>query len=548
MYYFLGTWHDHLAANPIGFTRSAGNFEAVDGDAVQGQNDDGANTANGLPNARHVDNANMNTPPDGIPPTMQMYLFEPDATFLAGNSGDESDVVFHEYTHGLSNRLVVDADGLSTLGDIQAGAMGEAWSDWYAMDYLVDQGLEKDTATVGDVRVGRYVTAGSTIRSEPLDCPVGSTATICDGTPGAGPGGYTYGDYGRVSARGVEVHADGEIWAQTLWDLRAAIGSKKAESLVTRAMELSPSNPSFLDERNSILQADLVVDGGKLQKKIWTVFAHRGMGYFAGAVNGDDTQPVEDFSMPPAADTPRGTLTGTVTDSDSGTPVSGIEVGFGGHASGFAGDYQTRTAADGTYTISGIIPGTYPKVFVEGAGYDPAVKILSIAARSQRVDWQVRRDWAAYSGGASVVTFTGPDFTPDCGPRMLIDQSQTSGWGSVVGAQSIVVKLPAAVTISQLLINPSATCGDDASASTGGYRVETSADGTTWTAAASGTFPAGTRTATPVPLTGGAAGVQYIRYSMLTTQGQDAGICPSDTAAGCTFMDSTELAVYGAAS
>ena len=44
MYYFLGTWHDHLAAEPIGFTRAAGNFEAVDGDAVQGRPDMTART------------------------------------------------------------------------------------------------------------------------------------------------------------------------------------------------------------------------------------------------------------------------------------------------------------------------------------------------------------------------------------------------------------------------------------------------------------------------------------------------------------------------
>jgi hypothetical protein len=70
--YFLGTWHDHLKAAPIGFTRAAGNFEAVDGDAVQAQTDDGADTANGLPDADHANNANILTPPDGIAPTMQM--------------------------------------------------------------------------------------------------------------------------------------------------------------------------------------------------------------------------------------------------------------------------------------------------------------------------------------------------------------------------------------------------------------------------------------------------------------------------------------------
>ena len=550
MYYFLGTWHDHLAASPIGFTRKAGNFEAVDGDAVQAESDDGANTAAGLPDVNHVDNANMNTPPNGTPPRMQMYLFVPDARFLAGNSGDEADVVYHEYTHGLSNRLVVDANGVSTLGDIQSGAMGEAWSDWYAMDYLTDKGLVKDTKALGEVRVGKYVTGGATIRSEPLDCPVGAVAAICPGTTAAGRGGYTYGDYGRISSRGAEVHADGEIWGQTLWDLRAAIGSTMAESLVTRALELSPSNPSFLDERNSILQADQIVDKGKLQKTIWQVFAKRGMGYFAAATDGDDAQPVEDFSMPPSASTPRGTLTGTVTDQDTGAPARGLTVGFGGHASGFAGDYSATTAANGKYTISGILPGTYAKVFARGNGYDPQTRTLSIASHTQTADWQVRRDWTASSGGASVVTFTGPDYAPVCGPVKLIDQSPNAGWGSDVAAagQQIVLRLPSQVNINQLVVNPSATCGDDPTSSTGGYRVETSPNGTTWTVAATGAFPAGTVTPTAVTLTAGTTGVGFVRYTMVTTQGQDAGLCPvgqPPTVTGCVYMDSTELSVYG---
>ncbi|MEU4236602.1 M36 family metallopeptidase [Actinoplanes sp. NPDC026619] len=554
MFNFLGTWHDHLLAKPIGFTRTAGNFEAVDGDAVQAQSDDGANTADGLPDGNHVDNANMNTPPDGTPPTMQMYLFLPDDLFIAGNSGDESDIVYHEYTHGLSNRLVVDANGNSTLGDVQAGSMGEAWSDWYAMDYLINEGLEKDTSAIGDVLVGKYVTAGTTIRSEPLDCTVDAPATVCPGTALSGPGGYTYGDFGRVYPFGPEVHADGEIWAQTLWDLRKAIGSKQAESLVTRAMELSPENPSFLDERNSILAADRVVYNGKLSATIWKVFAKRGMGYFAAALDGNDAAPVEDFSVPPAANTPKGALTGKVSDQDTGGPAAGLTVGFGGHASGFAGDLEATTAADGTYTISGIIPGTYAKVFARGAGYDQQVATLSIPSHTVRKDWVVRKDWAASSGGGTVVDFSGPDYTPyACGPVKLIDQSQSSGWGSDVadGGQWIILQLSGQVNISDLVINPSATCGDDETASTGGYRVETSVDGTTWTAAASGTFPNGTVTPTSVALAAGTGtGVEYVRYTMITTQGQDAGLCPADQPpaySGCVFQDSTELAVYGGA-
>jgi extracellular elastinolytic metalloproteinase len=332
LFYFINKFHDHLAAKPIGFTEAAGNFQQVNrsgqgkgGDPVQGHNMDGANTANGLPDGFHIDNANMATPPDGIPPRMQMYLFHfPDPAaedpFLQADGSDEADIVYHEHTHGLSNRLVVDANGISTLGNVQAGAMGEAWSDWYALDFLVGEGFERDTATPGELIVGKYVEAGgqNLIRTQPLDCAVGAPATACPGTPGAGSGGYTYGDFGKIIGQ-PEVHADGEIWGETLWDLRKAIGQRLAESLVTRAMELSPANPSHLDMRNSILQADKVTNKGKARDKIWKVFAHRGMGFFAAASSGDDTAPIENFDLPPAKNTPRATWS---APSSTPTPSS----------------------------------------------------------------------------------------------------------------------------------------------------------------------------------------------------------------------------------
>ncbi len=127
MFSFLGRFHDHLRAAPIGFTRAAGNFEAVDGDAVEGNAIDGANGPGGVPDGNHVDNANMATPPDGMSPLMQMYVFHQTGTlfpdedpFIAANSGDEADIVYHEYGHGLSNRLVVDVNGISTLNGFQA--------------------------------------------------------------------------------------------------------------------------------------------------------------------------------------------------------------------------------------------------------------------------------------------------------------------------------------------------------------------------------------------------------------------------------------------
>jgi hypothetical protein len=558
--YYLGKYHDHLADAPIGFTRAAGNFEAVDGDQLQAETMDGASTAGGLPDANHIDNANMSTPPDGTSPRMQMYLFpQPGAVgdpFIPSNGGDEADVVYHEYTHGLSNRLVVDAMGNSTLGNIEAGSMGEAWSDWYAMDFLVDLGFQKDSNAAGEVRIGNYVGAGhDEIRTQPLDCPVGSASAACPGTPGAGPGGYTYGDFGKVTGQ-PDVHADGEIWGETLWDLRGALGSKLAESLVTRAMELSPSNPSYLDERNAILMADQVVNHGKANKKIWATFAHRGMGYFAGATDGDDTAPVEDFSLPPAAGTPTGSLSGSVTDQDTHAAIAGAVVGFGGHASGFPDDYAAITDAAGHYAISGILPGTYPSVFSKANGFDRQVATLSVSSGATVRDWTMRRDWAALAGGGSVADFNGPDFSDfGCGPSAAINQSLGLGWGStvdavggVVSAKFVTVKLPRAVNVAAIAIDPGNTCGDAGSASVSDYTLETSSDGVTFTLAASGTFGAADRhRLNSITLSAGTtAGILFVRFTMKGTQvpGGQAS-CPGNFS-GCDFMDMSELEVYGA--
>ena len=84
--------------------------------------------------------------------------------------------------------------------------------------------------------MGEY--AGRSIRKQALDCAVGAPAATCPAPSGAsaGSGGFTYGDYGKIWFDVPEIHADGEIWAQTLWDLRRAIGSAEARRVITGAM------------------------------------------------------------------------------------------------------------------------------------------------------------------------------------------------------------------------------------------------------------------------------------------------------------------------
>ncbi|RZU20253.1 F5/8 type C domain-containing protein [Kribbella rubisoli] len=559
-FYLASNFHDWLAKPPISFTPAAGSFDAAGGDPVMLNALDGAATAaNGGPDANHIDNANMSTPPDGQSPTMQMYLWHfPGTTdeqegYVPSSGANDASILYHEYTHGLSNRLVVDATGNSTLNSIQAGSMGEAWSDFYAMDYLVSHGLEKDTTAPGEVLEGRYVSHGELFRTQAIDCRVKAVSPNCI-QPDGSKGGYTYADFPTIGGT-PEVHASGEVWAQTLWDLRERFGRSYAMSIITRAMELSPADPTMLDMRNAIVQADLVASGGKNADTIWTVFANRGMGWYAGVIDGGDSFPAEDFHKPPTGATT--TLTGTVKDKDTGAPVAGALVYVGGHSSGYAGDYAGTTDANGNYAITGVAPGTYPKLVMSAPGYELLVQPATVKPGA-KANFAPRRNWAASSGGGTVADFNGPDFSPQCGPGFAIDNAQGTGWGSTTGDDAgtptntmiekhIDIKLPAKVNVSGFNIDPSNTCGDPGSASTGGYRVETSADGTTWAVAASGTFDATNRGKyNLVAPTGNATGVQYVRFVMTSPQVPDFKTnCPDGAFGGCQFTDMTEIQVFG---
>jgi hypothetical protein len=575
-FYFASNFHDYLAKSPIRFTRAAGNFSAGDHDPVRLNNLDGAATDHGMPDGNHIDNANMSTPPDGISPTMQMYLFHFPGTSDDPVTGDpfvpttgslDASVLYHEYTHGLSNRLVIDANGNSTLNSIQSRSMGEAWSDYYAMDYLVTKGFLKDTKKSGDLLEGKYVAANKhLIRTMAIDCAVGATKPkgCKSGFDPSVKGGYTYGDFPNVIGE-PEVHGSGEIWGQTLWDLRNKLGHVVTDTIVTRGMSLAADDPDFLDMRNAILRADLVAYNGSHTKAIWKVFAHRGMGFFAGSLDSADQAPAQDFHVPPANNPHDGTIAGFVTDPGTGDPVQGALVQVTGQSA------RTTTGPDGFYEIDNLVTGTYKKVLASAPGYlgdahaGTAVSFGDFTG-ADLTDFEINRDWASNSGRAEVVDFDGPDYTFfGCGPLGALDTSLTTGWGSVTGHEnppgnpvptnvfepkSITVKLPTAVDIDSFQIDPAATCGDGGSASTGDFMIETSTNGTSFDVAAEDTFVASDRghlnEVDPAPGTGN--DVQFVRFTIESNQTPDfATSCPDGPFDGCTFTDLTEFAVLGTA-
>ena len=546
VYWYLNRFHDHLEAEPIGFNAAAGNFEGAD--RVRGEVLDGADTAGGLPDPYHYNNANMFTPPDGSPPIMQMYLFRKDRRspdFPSANAGDDASVVYHEYAHGLSSRLVTYPGGVQALNPWQSGAMAEGWSDYYAMDLLVEEGAVLDTSRSGEVLVGQWITGGRGTRVQPTDCAVGAGPESCPGGFRTGSGGFTFGDYGDVYGA-PEVHGDGEIWAQTLWDIRDTLGVTTARQLITRGMELSPPDPSFLDMRNAIIQADVVANAGANADALWDLFRERGMGYFASVVDANDVTPTESFAAPPSCDSdPCGTIRGRITDSATGGPVKGVRISVGGFSSGFAGlDLTTTTDANGRYVVRGVPFHTYPDVVLDRWGLETLVLHDVRVDGTEVLDRAVVRDWAALDGGARIVSFTPPDYSEyGCGPTGALDRTLGAGWGSDApdstygsprtGPRSLVVRLPKVVDVTSFGIDPGATCGDGPAAAVKAFDLHTRTATGGWILAARRTTALPQGVLTRIAPVAGTADVRFVKLTMRSNRGDP------------TFMDMSELSVRG---
>jgi len=253
LFYFVNIAHDFYYS--LGFTEAAGNYQTdnfgkggVAGDAVIAEAQNGLST----------NNAAFAPTPEGIAPRLRTGLFTRSTTSLTDDLDSDYDgqVVLHEYGHGVSTRLVGGQTNTSCLEQIQSGAMGEGWSDYFAISFF------------NNPIMGAYITQNAVhgVRRQNYE-------------------GYTF-TYEDVGNSGYEVHDDGEIWAATLWDLRKSLGQAITDRLVVDGLKATPCNPSMTDARDAILTADLATNSGTNRLAMWTVFAKHGLGYSARGIDG----------------------------------------------------------------------------------------------------------------------------------------------------------------------------------------------------------------------------------------------------------------------
>jgi hypothetical protein len=138
-------WHDRMAQ--LGFTEAAGNF--------QEDNSTGMGLGGDPIRARlHVgtDNSTFSTPSaDGLCcPILKSFTWtgpDPDR-----DSGFDTEILIHEFTHGLSNRIIGGPNVRGLDGGGQAGGLGEGYSDLYALHLLRTPDEDPDATYV----VGGY--------------------------------------------------------------------------------------------------------------------------------------------------------------------------------------------------------------------------------------------------------------------------------------------------------------------------------------------------------------------------------------------------------
>jgi hypothetical protein len=280
LFYHLNFMHDYLYN--LGFDEAAGNFQVNN----FGRGGLGNDPVRALPQHTGLNNAFFGTQEDGLPATTAYFLWT-NPPLRQVDSDFDADVIYHEYVHGLTTRLVGNPFDVSALSSFQGGALGEGWSDIYA------------ASITNDPVVAEYVAGNPETGIREVNYALSP---------------LVYGDFGNrrgpltsLSITGgialdktfiPEVHFDGEIWATVLWDLRAALGQATFEPLITDALKFTPSNPSMLDARDAILIADVAANGGVNQAALWMVFAARGMGLSARSDNGDNTIVFQAFDTP----------------------------------------------------------------------------------------------------------------------------------------------------------------------------------------------------------------------------------------------------------
>jgi len=384
------------------------------------------------------DNANQIALQDGVPGITNQYLFQPLAgAFYAPctDGGLDMGIVGHEYTHAISNRMVGGPD--EGLTSEHGGAMGESWSDLVAAEYQYSHGYSNG----GNIwAVGAYATGNKDV-------------AIRDYAINKNP--LNFGDYG-FDTTGPEVHADGEIWNGTNWEVRQALvdkwnakfpyanktlqlkcaqggpnkgvvrpqmcpGNRRWVQLMFDAFLLQQGATSMLDARDAFIAADRMRFRGENNKVIWDAFSRRGMGRDASTPDADSEAVTPSFVSPTSANTK-------------------VTFKTGGAGKVYVGDYEARATpvADtlGSTPLGSsarFTPGTYRMVYASAKNGFTRFTMKVTGQGTKTVKIADTPNLAAAASGAKVLRSTAGSINAEA----LIDGTEGASWAAVTDGVNV---------------------------------------------------------------------------------------------------------------
>jgi extracellular elastinolytic metalloproteinase len=462
-------WSFHLGFNEQRWNGQDVNFTpgTAQGDDLIGDVQEAARSGGPLGQYQARDNANMLTLPDGTKSITNMYLWQPlaGAFYAPCVDGDyDQAVIGHEYTHMIENRMI--GKGVRRQGH-HAGAMGESVSDFNAMEYLNEYDLVPVSGE-NPYSVGAYVTSNKyrAIRNYGMNFPYAGGIPRPSRYPFINP--LNFGDMG-YDIVGRQVHADGEIWSGTNFDIRRVLiekygfgsrerqrecadgkrppeqcpGNRRWIQLYYDAMVLMPVRPSMLDARNAMLAADMTRFGGANQRELWWAFATRGFGQSATVsppplqppppatqlTGADDAQPKAAFDSPHERNA---TVTFRAFAKDERNAPVNATVYVGHYEARVSPIADTNPATTGTVVPNQADPNNLDNVALfaprkyEFVAHAPGYGHLRFSARlrsgdSRRIDLFFATNWASRHKGA-VAAGDGVRHNE------LIDDTESSNW------------------------------------------------------------------------------------------------------------------------
>ncbi|HMR90061.1 MAG TPA: M36 family metallopeptidase, partial [Saprospiraceae bacterium] len=379
LFYWNNFIHDF--AYKYGFDEAAGNFQqnnygngGLGSDYVQAEAQDGSGT----------NNANFGTPNDGSRPRMQMFIGTNPNPDVDGDL--DNGVIAHEYAHGISNRFTGGPNNTSCLGNQEQ--MGEGWSDWYALMTTLNTGdMGTDSRGIGTYLFGQPAN-GPGIRPTPYSTDMAINPA-------------TYDDIKTLAIP----HGVGYVWCGMIWDLTwalvdahgGAVGFEEAMLLVNEGMRLQPCSPGFVDGRDAILSADMILYNGANRCLIWEVFARRGLGFSASQGSSNSrSDGTEAFDLPPTCFLEITPEIVSICQPNSAVYTYEVGDGFAGPVSlsisgvpvGASFTFSTNPITGpgtGTLTISNTaaaVPGSYTMTVTGTDGISPVNKTIDILIQS----------------------------------------------------------------------------------------------------------------------------------------------------------------------